>query len=293
MLTTDAGTSYLWSTGETTGSINVSTAGSYTARITDANGCQSATSSATIVDVSLLPSVDITSSNSSMCANDMRTLTASPEGGTFIITDGPGIISGNILTTTGTGTINLEYNYSDVCANKDTQSIVVYEIPVAVAGPDQDLISVFESQMKAVLNESETGEWSALAGSGVIEDIHDPTTFVTELSTGENKFLWTVMIGGCTASDEVIISVTEIFVPSAITPNGDGKNDFFKINLDPDGTELIVFNRWGIVEYSCNNYANDWDGRNNKGTPLSDDTYFYILKLKNGEIIKGSILIKR
>jgi gliding motility-associated-like protein len=60
-----------------------------------------------------------------------------------------------------------------------------------------------------------------------------------------------------------------------------------------DKIELIIFNRWGNEEYKNDNYLNDWDGRNNKGEELPNDTYFYILKFENGKIIKGSVLIKR
>jgi len=57
--------------------------------------------------------------------------------------------------------------------------------------------------------------------------------------------------------------------------------------------ELIIFNRWGNEEYTNANYLNDWNGRNNKGLELPEDTYFYILKFENGIIKKGSVLIKR
>ncbi len=48
-LTSSVGTTYLWSTGATTQSIVVSTAGSYTVKVTNAAGCQSASSAATVV----------------------------------------------------------------------------------------------------------------------------------------------------------------------------------------------------------------------------------------------------
>jgi len=57
--------------------------------------------------------------------------------------------------------------------------------------------------------------------------------------------------------------------------------------------KLIIFNRWGNEEYTNNNYLNDWDGRNNKGAELPNDTYFYILIFENGKTKKGSILVKR
>jgi len=54
-LTSSAGTSYLWSNGETTASIVVSNAGNYTVSITDGSGCSSPASAATAVAVNALP----------------------------------------------------------------------------------------------------------------------------------------------------------------------------------------------------------------------------------------------
>ncbi|MGL4908184.1 MAG: gliding motility-associated C-terminal domain-containing protein, partial [Bacteroidales bacterium] len=66
------------------------------------------------------------------------------------------------------------------------------------------------------------------------------------------------------------------------TPNGDGKNDVFRIlelgyANDPrvdfiDHAELIIVNRYGTEVYSTKDYNNDWDG---KGLP--DGSYFYKL----------------
>jgi gliding motility-associated-like protein len=269
----------------------IAMAGMYTHKVTNASGCLDTAS--TLVVVNLLPSVNITSSNSSMCIYNVRTLTASPTGGTFLISDGPGNINGNILSATGSGIINLEYNYSGFCNNKATQSIIVNDYPVANAGPDQELKFVFETDMNAELSSSETGIWSLISGSGHIFDIHSPTTRVTELLNGENIFLWKVSNGNCDSSAEVKIYVYDPFIPSVITPNGDSKNEYFKISEIIGKVELIIFNRWGNVEYSNSNYINDWNGRNNKGRELPNDTYFYILKFENGTIKKGSVLIKR
>jgi gliding motility-associated-like protein len=87
--------------------------------------------------------------------------------------------------------------------------------------------------------------------------------------------------------------VGDLFVPSVITPNEDGKNDFFQISEVEGPVELIIFNRWGIEEYRNTNYRNTWDGRNKNGAILPDDTYFYILRFNNGMTRQGTILIKR
>jgi gliding motility-associated-like protein len=272
-------------------SATVAMAGVYTLTVTNPSGCTN-TATTTVV-INALPLVNITSSNSPMCMNDLRTLIRSPVGGTFIISDGPGTITGNVLSAVGIGTINIEYNYTNVCTYKALQSIIVNEKPVAIAGPDQELTFIFETQMTAELSSSETGEWSLISGSGHISDIHSPTTRITELSTGENMFLWKVQNGNCEASAEVRITIHDLLIPSVITPNGDGKNDYFKISENIGKVELIIVNRWGNEEYTNGNYLNDWDGRNNKGSELPNDTYFYILKFENGKIKKGSVLIKR
>ncbi|MBN1791180.1 MAG: gliding motility-associated C-terminal domain-containing protein [Bacteroidales bacterium] len=299
-LTSTGGTSYTW-TGPNGFTSNLQSpsipnatdllSGLYTVTVTASDG--STDTAMTEVIVNALPEVIITSSNSPLCTSDILSLKGNPAGGTFTLIDGPGTINGDVLTATGSGTINLEYNYADVCANKATQSILVNDIPVANAGPDQELQFVFETLLSAQLLPSETGEWSLLSGSGFIDDIHLPTTTVSELSTGENKFLWKVGNGGCEASDEVIINVIDVFVPSVITPNGDDRNDYFKVSEISGKVELIVFNRWGKEEFASDHYANDWDGINNKGVKLPNDTYFYILKFENGTIRKGSVLIKR
>lgn len=54
-LTASTGASYLWSTGATTSTITVTTAGNYTVMITDNNGCQSAVSTPTSVSLYTAP----------------------------------------------------------------------------------------------------------------------------------------------------------------------------------------------------------------------------------------------
>ena len=299
-LTSSAGTTYLWSTAATTASTNITTAGSYTVQVSNANGCQSAASVATAIVVNALP-VPTESNNGPVCAGSALSLTGGPAGMTIYYWRGPGEFTSLVQnpSVSDSATLNMTGVYTLIvtningCTNTATQQIIVNETPVAVAGPDQELKFNFETQMNAELSASETGEWSLISGSGHINEIQSPTTRVTELSAGENKFLWKVMKGNCEDTAVVKITVHDLFVPSVITPNGDGKNDYFKISEFTGDVELIIVNRWGNEEYTNANYLNDWDGRNNKGVELPADTYFYVLKFENGKIKKGSVLIKR
>ncbi|MBL0238321.1 MAG: hypothetical protein IPQ02_17450 [Saprospiraceae bacterium] len=70
---------YLWSTTATTQSINVSTAGTYSVTVTDANGCTGTASRTLTVDPN--PVVTITGGNK-ICAGTSSTFTANPSVGT-------------------------------------------------------------------------------------------------------------------------------------------------------------------------------------------------------------------
>lgn len=69
-----------------------------------------------------------------------------------------------------------------------------------------------------------------------------------------------------------------IKIPNVFTPNNDGTNDTWiihNIELYPD-SRVQIFNRWGREIYNTTGYKNDWAGKN-----LNEDTYFYIVRIKN------------
>jgi len=80
-----------------------------------------------------------------------------------------------------------------------------------------------------------------------------------------------------------------------ITPNLDGKNDFFVIKgIETFGkTSLTVFNRWGARVYENKEYDNSWDGVDEDGDPLPEDTYFFMLKPEKSKTIKSYVVIRR
>lgn len=88
----------------------------------------------------------------------------------------------------------------------------------------------------------------------------------------------------------------EIFIPNAFTPNGDGRNDYFR----PEGTTIFsvllrVFNQWGEMICQTNNLTG-WDGTyNGKAQPSGVYTYTIKVVLNNKtEIVrKGAINLLR
>jgi len=72
----------------------------------------------------------------------------------------------------------------------------------------------------------------------------------------------------------------ELTVAEAITPNSDGKNDFWVIKniLNHPNSIIRVFNRSGIEVFNAVNYKNTWDGTNKAGTSkLPSASYYYTI----------------
>ncbi len=175
-------------------------------------------------------------------------------------------------------------------------TVMVFQIPVANAGPDQ-ILSSFETTMDAALADNyETGVWSVISGTGEFSDPAYRKTTVTGLSKVNNIFLWTVTNEVCPeSSDTVFIIVNDLQIPTLITPNMDGKNDYLIIKgSDATGRiELEIFDRRGIQVYKNANYDNSWNGINYNGNPLPEDTYFYILKTNSKKAASGYIVVRR
>lgn len=84
-----------------------------------------------------------------------------------------------------------------------------------------------------------------------------------------------------------------LFFVNAMSPNGDGKNEYFIIKgLEKyPPASLFVFNRWGDMIYQSAAYNNNWNGAG-----LSEGTYYYKLVIEGADgkkTYKGWILLKR
>jgi gliding motility-associated-like protein len=110
--------------------------------------------------------------------------------------------------------------------------------------------------------------------------VSDPDAVLT---ANQVYYITMQLPSGCVTTDTLsalIIAKDVVYIPSAFTPNGDGKNDLFVIagiNNYP-GSSLAVYDRWGKRVYFSSSYNNDWDGGE-----LSPGTYVYMLQVKMGE----------
>lgn len=123
--------------------------------------------------------------------------------------------------------------------------------------------------------------------------------------TGSETMTYTVSNNNCPGSITigmvtfVVGGAPECYIPTVITPNGDGFNDLFTIpnicTVGEGGAELdvTIFNQWGDVVFHAKPYLNDWGGTYNS-EELPAGTYFFVVKLNDIDKPKtGFLLIQR
>ncbi len=182
------------------------------------------------------------------------------------------------------------------CSSVSPVTVYILQPPVADAGPDQELTFVFTATLDAAEpDEFTTGIWTVVSGTGVVANPDRAKTTVSQLVRGENRLTWTVSNGVCPESaDDLLITVSNIEVPSLITPDMNGLNDYFMLeNIDLLGkVELTVFDRRGAFVYGNTDYNNMWHGTDYNGRSLPDDVYFYVIEAENGMAISGYLYIR-
>jgi gliding motility-associated-like protein len=108
---------------------------------------------------------------------------------------------------------------------------------------------------------------------------------------------------GCKSTDSAEVKVYNsgtghLFVPTAFTPNKDGKNDCFRVIMPGNVSdyELMVFDRWGTRMFITNNINGCWDGTYNNSLVQMGTYYYYYKGISSecGELMgKGDVQLVR
>ncbi|PSR01498.1 MAG: hypothetical protein BRD50_08690 [Bacteroidetes bacterium SW_11_45_7] len=305
---------YFWSTGDTitntsdtTNQIMNLVAGTYTVTVQDDSGC-TATDNVTISQPSVLDASASVDSNVTCYGYSDGIASAFTSGGEppYDYQWSSGNSTTDVMDTVNTvtgltaGTYTITVTDDNGCTT--TSSVTVEEPPETFIQIPQDeyetnLGQEVEINTTPVATSDVTYEWepSESLSCGDCEDpVADPTntTEYTVTMTDES---------GCTAtnSTEVIISDDKIFyIPNAFSPNGDDKNEEFKVYAE--GVErfrMVIFDRWGEKLFETDDIEEGWNGTH-KGQKLRPATYIYHITIKfRGEETfpaqKGSVTLIR
>jgi gliding motility-associated-like protein len=242
-------------------------------------------------------------SNSPVCEGDTVVVSATTANVTSYSWSGPnGYTSGNQNLILQNASFSASGNYiltvvdNNNCLNTDSTSITISTSPIADAGQEVEICPGDEITLTA--SGGTTYYWTPL------NNITGANTF-NPLVKPDQSQTYTVVVtdnNGCSDFDTVTVLVKQkdkcvFHIYSNFTPNGDNINDWWQIDgLDKvNSLEIHIYNRWGAEVWKTNLYDNKshvWKGENQKGEPLPDGTYFYIMKVDD-EKFNGYVEINR
>ena len=282
------GISYAWNVGDTTSTIVVDSAGTYIITVT--NGCGSSTDTSFVENIQLEVPTDTAVCGLAYVFDPDSV--SSPAGGfwsysgptandTIEFVPGNGVDAPTIFASDyGFYTLT----YTDSLCNVDKSMEIQFK-KFAWTDLVADTICVGTSiTLNAFQSQNDTYLWNTGSSSSSIV-VSDSGWYSVTVENECNSHY-----------EEVYIPtvVCDCWIPNIITTNGDGQNDFLFIDCIQyvESNRIEIFNRWGGLVYSKDNYNNDWYGTSNAGDRLNDGTYFYILYIHDTDkVYKGFIQV--
>ncbi len=308
--------------GNTTKTITVNNlaAGNYSVTVTDANGCTAVRTNMEVkvstpaVVAPIISGSSVTSNFNSFgvaCFGGNKgsvqaTVSAGTPPLTAVLKSGTQTVkTANVVTnqvqftdlTSGTYTIEITNSAGTVVSTAlvITQPSKLAGTPLVKCSEKNGASGSIEMDMKNTGVAPYSFSWFGLTATGnkvdgLGNDVYNVT--ITDGNGCETK-VSNIEVKDCDDDGGECYTSTTV-----ITPNGDNLNDLFIIkcvNLYP--SDLTVFDRWGRVVYSHNNYDNSWQGVDNNGADLKESAYLWVLTVNFGqgrrEVQKGSVTILR
>jgi gliding motility-associated-like protein len=210
------------------------------------------------------------------------------------------IASPQVIYTDTTRTFYISVTTKDGCKLNDSVEVPVQQIPKYSGAPTGELWHIRNGMpVKFRATDTIIALENYLLGNDSMPNIKykwhpakyvscdscaNPLIYITEGIDIANIELIMKDNEGCFEEKVIlmfnIIKKTQVGVPSAFTPNGDGVNDFLYVRgwAIRELLEFRIFNRWGQEVFFSDNMDIPWDGNFNT-EPQPTDTYAYTLKI--------------
>ena len=261
----------------------------YVATGTDINQCVASASMVLTVAASPLVSA---SSDITICSGASTQLTAA---GATTYQWSPATVpaTGATVTASPAGTQTYTVTGSDgICPGKASIKITINPPPTVDAGLNDSIISGETYTIITTASQSGlTYSWRPASTSNASTAIVSPlsaTTYYVKV-TDPNE---------CSSLEDSItifvsINCSDVFIPDAFSPNGDGVNDVLELNiLNKNCIEYMTFelyDRWGTMIFYTEDINTTWDGNFN-GKKKSPGIYVYVF---NAHLINGQVINTR
>jgi len=215
-----------------------------------------------------------------------------PEGdfASYLWNDGS---TGPGYSTDQEGWISVEVSDSYGCLAKDSLYLSEVDLPLVDLGNDTALCG----SQSLLLDAGPDGEFYTWSTG-------DMSRTITVYMDGDQE-IWVDVENayGCIESDTIRVGLCDVSfyfrdIPSAITPNEDGRNDYWEIDklLDFEKAVVEIYNQWGILVWKSEpGYTIPWDGRDMQGRLVPVDSYHFVIDFNdnNGGSFTGIITVIR
>ncbi|HRD39029.1 MAG TPA: PKD domain-containing protein [Bacteroidia bacterium] len=294
---------YNWSNGSTSSSINVqanyaTTPNVYTLTISDGCSVPNAVALYTL-DVNPLPSGTITADVTSGCAPLSVNFSAVGTSTTDVLnwSFGNGLGSGspinNVYTDPGVYTVQLNITNQFGCKMEyvNQNYIQVFGVPVAEFFPTPQSATILDPGIH--FTNTSTGASSYFWDFGDYNSPFNNTTamhpdHVYELAGVYQVYLVAINDKGCMDTVMHLVEITPdyaLYIPNVFTPDGNGLNDTFQpkgVGIDEDDYKMYIFDRWGEIIFTSDEFRKGWDGTVKGSTKLAEQgVYVYRILVKD------------
>ncbi|HEV2481549.1 MAG TPA: gliding motility-associated C-terminal domain-containing protein [Puia sp.] len=284
----DAGagfSSYLWSSGATTQTIVAYQAGVYSVKALSPNGCYGG-DTLRVLQIYLLPQPKLDPATW-LCVGASRVLAAGSGYSSYLWQDGSTQPTLQIDTT---GTYWVQVVDANGCTGRDTVAIVnILGNPTGFLVQDTVICNGYPSTIAA-----RGGYISYNWSNG------ESTPEITVEQAGDLSLTVTDQYG-CSGTADIAITTKQclfgIYFANAFTPDG-SSNALFRPYVLGNMLRyhLQIFNRWGALVFSTEDYTRGWDGTIG-GTPEPPATYVWMCRYQfageTQKLEKGTLLLIR
>ncbi|RYY90217.1 MAG: T9SS type B sorting domain-containing protein [Chitinophagaceae bacterium] len=261
----------------------------YQVLVLNAAGCRD--SARTTVTVTPKPIVNL-GPDTLLCATASLSLNATTAGATLYTWSNGANSASTIVNAAGTYSVAVQVAG---CTSPARDTIVVgsLNLPTVALGADQTICSTDNLVLSFQATNATSFVWS------------NGSTASTLPVTASGNYTITVQNACGTAQDQVVVTVNncndDIYFPSAITPNQDGRNEGFKALHAPGVTvadyKLTIYNRWGNRVFQTTYLEAAWGGTINGERQMTNTFVFYAeyRRTPGGPLIKkkGTFVVIR
>ena len=189
--------------------------------------------------------------------------------------------------------VTLEVTNLDGCYNDTTyfNYVEVYDYPVAGFTSRPNPASILTPTVQFIDTSSQDVvlfDWTFYDSTNTMignDYVQNPTYNFSGLIEQQYYIeLYVENQNGCSDTvygTQIVEGDYAFFLPNSFTPNGDGVNDeFFPVGdkISADNYSFKVFNRWGEMVFSTNEFGTGWDGKY-KNNQVSTDAYVWKIDL--------------